>query len=167
MIAQLGSLAYVDRLTGLPNRNALHAELARLGVFHDCGFKVWLCWIDLVGFGEINRTRGYREGDRALRRFGARGLELAPNGLNVFRWGGDEFVGVALSDFMPRAVIELWAERLSWCAALRWDLCEWDGGAVDVAPRWSAAGSEDGCGEKEGSGILNRKVPSLASNRMV
>jgi diguanylate cyclase (GGDEF)-like protein len=88
-----------DALTGLANRRGLHDTIdfevrraARTGAVFG------LVAFDLVDFKRFNERYGYETGDEALRTF-ARALRAEVRSTDtVGRWGGDEFVVVALAD---------------------------------------------------------------------
>jgi diguanylate cyclase (GGDEF)-like protein len=75
--------AYVDELTGLPNRRALNEKL------HGLGRHYSVAMIDIDYFKAFNDTYGHGQGDTVLR-YVARHLERAFGG-NAFRYGGEEF----------------------------------------------------------------------------
>jgi diguanylate cyclase (GGDEF)-like protein len=76
-------MAFVDPLTGLPNRRALDETLARLSGNYT------LAMIDIDHFKSFNDTWGHDAGDRVLRSV-ARGLRRHAGG-RAFRYGGEEF----------------------------------------------------------------------------
>ncbi|MCK7595407.1 GGDEF domain-containing protein [Pseudomarimonas salicorniae] len=79
-------MAFIDTLTGLPNRRALDETLSRLsGPFS-------LAMIDIDHFKGFNDTYGHDAGDIVLREVG--GLLRRHGGGNVFRYGGEEFCAV-------------------------------------------------------------------------
>jgi diguanylate cyclase (GGDEF)-like protein len=96
--AQLQEESLTDALTGLNNRRGflVHAEqyakLARRN--HEA---MVLIYIDLDRFKEINDTHGHAEGDRALKATANVLLKSLREGDIKARIGGDEFVGLALT----------------------------------------------------------------------
>ena len=89
MIAALGvvysswRLAFLDALTGLPNRRALDETLARLSGNYA------LAMVDVDHFKQFNDKHGHDAGDRVL-------IEVAQvlaktRGASAFRFGGEEF----------------------------------------------------------------------------
>ena len=111
-------LAYVDSLTGLPNRLMLREALSRaMMVGRSSGTGIALLFIDLDDFKRINDTLGHDAGDEALaqiaRRLEARlaGVRLpaqpevtGSTGDMVARFGGDEFVALLFGgDLRARA----------------------------------------------------------------
>ncbi|MFN8024795.1 MAG: GGDEF domain-containing protein [Acidimicrobiia bacterium] len=88
-----------DALTGLANRRRLHdtidLEVRRAA---RTGTSFGVLAFDLVDFKRFNENYGYETGDDALRAF-ARALRAEARATDtVGRWGGDEFVIVALAD---------------------------------------------------------------------
>jgi len=96
MTAEFERLAYLDRLTGLPNRRYLERHLSlrdERGGRALPGRQAVLA-IDIDGFKPVNDCHGHAVGDRVLAII-ARRIAAAVNerGL-LFRVGGDEFVAV-------------------------------------------------------------------------
>ncbi|NNE75198.1 MAG: EAL domain-containing protein [Acidimicrobiales bacterium] len=84
--------AFIDELTGLPNRRALndateaaHARAAR------AGHTMALILLDLDGFKGVNDTLGHPFGDRLLAEIANRLQAETRSGETVGRLGGDEF----------------------------------------------------------------------------
>ncbi|WP_027645335.1 putative bifunctional diguanylate cyclase/phosphodiesterase [Salinispora pacifica] len=95
--AEQQQLASLDPLTGLPNRNALVAEVgARLhrhaerAADGSAPARMALLLLDLDRFKHVNDALGHAVGDRLLVEVGARLTEVADGDL-VARLGGDEF----------------------------------------------------------------------------
>lgn len=93
---QTEQLAFLDPLTGLPNRHLLKERLADAQqVSEQSGQHGALFFLDLDNFKELNDTRGHQTGDLLLtlvaRRLGA----TMRKDDTVARWGGDEFIVVA------------------------------------------------------------------------
>ena len=93
MTAEFERLAYLDRLTGLPNRRYLERQLAgRNG--NDKHSRQAVLAIDLDGFKPVNDNYGHAVGDRVLAAVARRiAGAIAERGL-LARVGGDEFVAV-------------------------------------------------------------------------
>jgi len=86
-------LAACDALTGLPNRRAMTALLARESLGgRRIAEPMALAVLDIDWFKQINDTYGHRTGDAVLQRFAelAR-MELRADDV-LARWGGEEFL---------------------------------------------------------------------------
>lgn len=106
--AQAMEQALTDPLTGLSNRRALDATLARMAV-SDQPFG--LIHIDLDHFKRINDTLGHAAGDAVLAEVGRRLRRAVRDHDTVARLGGDEFV-VLLPGQRDRARVAQVAERI-------------------------------------------------------
>jgi diguanylate cyclase (GGDEF)-like protein len=104
MLQQVRTLAYVDSLTGLPNRLSYKERLARsLDDAARSGRLVAALFIDLDHFSRINDTLGHESGDHLLQQVAGRlrascreredevGPASAALDPEVARLGGDEF----------------------------------------------------------------------------
>ncbi len=90
--ARATALAGEDALTGLPNRRALSAELARaVARAERSGTNVSLLLLDLDRFKPINDVHGHMAGDQVLRELAQRLRGAVRVGEFVARLGGDEF----------------------------------------------------------------------------
>lgn len=83
--------ALTDTLTGLRNRRAMDATLARL-IAQKLPFG--LMHIDLDCFKQVNDTLGHAAGDHVLEHVAGVLQSMSRTGDGVFRVGGDEFVVV-------------------------------------------------------------------------
>lgn len=82
----------VDPLTGLPNRAALDAEIARaLGEPMKAGRSPAVVLLDVDAFGAINDTHGFRVSDRVLKGIAESLAELAPQPALAARYAGQRF----------------------------------------------------------------------------
>ena len=93
---ELSRLAYTDRVTNLPNREAFLVELKMIGDMANY-------WIGLFGVDflkSVNDYKGLEYGDQLLRAIGQRLGELSIPKLKVFKWNGDKFMvlGFAASE---------------------------------------------------------------------
>jgi diguanylate cyclase (GGDEF)-like protein len=88
---RLADQARLDRLTGLGNRTALGEYLARL-LADPPSTGVSVFFIDLDNFKGINDSLGHDTGDRLLGELAVRLTDVL--GPDVYRIGGDEFIGV-------------------------------------------------------------------------
>ena len=111
-------LAYIDSLTGLPNRLVLRESLARaMLVGRSSGTGLALLFIDIDDFKRINDTLGHDAGDEALSQLAQRleqrlalvRMPMQPevtgsSGDMIARFGGDEFVALLFGgDLRERA----------------------------------------------------------------
>lgn len=96
MIAEFERLAYLDRLTGLPNRRYLERQMVLRSVPDDDGMPVReaLLAIDLDGFKPVNDAHGHAMGDRVLTAIARRIAGVADGQAILARLGGDEFVAL-------------------------------------------------------------------------
>jgi diguanylate cyclase (GGDEF)-like protein len=95
MRAVLAHQVHHDQLTGLANRQALHAglELALLrGRTSGTGYGPVIFYLDLNGFKQINDRHGHAAGDLVLIEFAERLRAGLRPGDVAARLGGDEFV---------------------------------------------------------------------------
>lgn len=90
---ELGSLAYLDALTKIPNRRCAEESLAdALQAYHTKGRPFAIAMADIDFFKRVNDTYGHDVGDVALKaiadvlRTNVRSMDL------VARWGGEEFL---------------------------------------------------------------------------
>ncbi|MGQ0798968.1 MAG: diguanylate cyclase [Pseudomarimonas sp.] len=79
-------MAFIDPLTGLPNRRALDETLSRLSGDYS------LAMIDIDHFKVFNDTHGHDAGDVVLQRVASRLRSLS--GGSLYRYGGEEFCAV-------------------------------------------------------------------------
>jgi diguanylate cyclase (GGDEF)-like protein len=108
--AQLRHFAYVDMLTGLPNRRAFTEEFRRL--LEEAQLtraRLALLLIDMDGFKQVNDTLGHHAGDALLVAVGGRLRGAVREGDFVARLGGDEFAVLLM---MEDDVIELVCQRI-------------------------------------------------------
>jgi diguanylate cyclase (GGDEF)-like protein len=97
-------VAFRDRQTGLPNRQALDERLEALPR------KYTLARVDIDGFGDFNGVHGPELGDHALKMVAAR-IQHAVGRGNAYRIGGDEFVAVLPRVSAADALLRLEALR--------------------------------------------------------
>ena len=92
-ILELERAAYLDSLTGIPNRRFVETQLERLlREFDATGQCFAALIIDLDGFKRVNDTHGHDVGDRVLCNVAMTLMNCLRGRDIVGRWGGDEFV---------------------------------------------------------------------------
>ena len=92
---EIVSLAYYDRLTGLPNRRLLHDRLQQaIAGSARSGRNGALLYIDLDNFKLLNETSGHEVGDRLLVEVARRLADCLGEIGGAARVGGDEFVAL-------------------------------------------------------------------------
>jgi diguanylate cyclase (GGDEF)-like protein/PAS domain S-box-containing protein len=88
----LAHQALHDGLTGLPNRELLHAGLHQaIAAGQNGGPPVALLLLDLDRFKDVNDTLGHQVGDLLLQQIARRLQSTVPHEALVVRLGGDEF----------------------------------------------------------------------------
>jgi diguanylate cyclase (GGDEF)-like protein len=117
MIAEFERLAYLDRLTGLPNRRFLERQMLSRGTERDKRGNLIpeaLLAIDLDGFKPVNDIFGHAMGDKVLTAVARRIAAVASDRATVARLGGDEFVAlIALPGAIdPRASARAFGDEI-------------------------------------------------------
>jgi len=92
-IDNLESLGLTDSLSGLPNRRALHLDVARSAEADD---EVALALIDLDGFKSVNDHYGHFVGDKLIKECARLLREICGHEARPYRLGGDEFAMVVI-----------------------------------------------------------------------
>jgi diguanylate cyclase (GGDEF)-like protein/PAS domain S-box-containing protein len=94
-IQELEKIAYFDKLTNLPNREHIEAELdLRFHEFKRYNKPFGLLFMDIDHFKRFNDTYGHEAGDMILKTVSAT-LRSASRPFDIFgRWGGEEFIGI-------------------------------------------------------------------------
>ena len=87
--ASLRELAYVDILTGVGNRALMSRRYEELDAAQG---DYCLVSLDLNSLKYVNDTFGHPEGDRMIKDFATMLKEALPQGADVMRIGGDEFL---------------------------------------------------------------------------
>jgi len=109
---QLHYQATHDVLTGLFNRRAFEAELARaVKQAQSAGSVIVLMYLDLDGFKFVNDSLGHGVGDLLLPAVGERLATCLPASATLARVGGDEFT-IILKEAADPAAIEALATKL-------------------------------------------------------
>jgi diguanylate cyclase (GGDEF)-like protein len=103
-------LALVDGLTGLANRRAADAAVAREAALADRTDRpLSFALFDIDFFKKINDTYGHEGGDRVLQEVGRLMIRLQRKGDIIARWGGEEFLTILVNVDLAGAHIH--AER--------------------------------------------------------
>lgn len=90
---RIGQLAYLDQLTGLPNRKFVLDRIDRLvAMHHRRPQEGAVLFIDLDNFKALNDTHGHDKGDMLLKQVALRLQTCVRHYDCVGRFGGDEFV---------------------------------------------------------------------------
>lgn len=105
---QLLKIAYVDALTGLPNRRAIMQELPRLMLSPRPDASLYFLMLDIDNFKSINDRFGHEVGDLALISV-ARVLEVQSAGCCCGRLGGEEF---AVTGWLSAAQAQVLAQGI-------------------------------------------------------
>ncbi len=101
-IAELERLAFIDAVTGIPNRHFLETQMSRLWrEFQSLGEPFTMCILDVDQFKSANDDHGHEFGDRVLRTMAQSLLNSLRYSDLLGRWGGDEFVLL-----LPRTGVE-------------------------------------------------------------
>jgi diguanylate cyclase (GGDEF)-like protein len=86
-----------DELTALPNRRKLFStfDILKSSASNQLPFGIMM--IDIDDFKSYNDAYGHQKGDECLHALGMCFSEFSKkNGLNIFRFGGEEFLGLCL-----------------------------------------------------------------------
>jgi diguanylate cyclase (GGDEF)-like protein len=103
-------LAYRDSLTGLSSRRHIELKLRQaLEEVEEFGRKAGVLLLDIDGFKRVNDMHGHAAGDAVLKTVGERLTEVLRPSDAAGRWGGEEFLLVALDVNLPE--LEAIAER--------------------------------------------------------
>ena len=96
MTAEFERLAYLDRLTGLPNRRYLERHVSMRGERDGRALpgRQAVIAIDIDGFKPVNDSHGHAVGDRVLAIIARRIASVVNERGLLFRVGGDEFVAM-------------------------------------------------------------------------
>lgn len=90
---RIGQLAYLDQLTGLPNRKFVLDRIDQLvAMHHRTPQDAAVLFIDLDNFKALNDTHGHDKGDMLLKQVAQRLQTCVRHYDCVGRFGGDEFV---------------------------------------------------------------------------
>ena len=92
-VGKIEQLGKIDSLTGLPNRRAVHADIARDARDNQ---DVAVALIDLDGFKSVNNHYGHAVGDLLIKEAARMVVETCGRDARCYRLGGDEFALVVI-----------------------------------------------------------------------
>ena len=105
---ELEHSAATDKLTGLANRVSFETVFETM---RGSGRPLYLVFFDIDHFKKINDTYGHDAGDDVLKNLAALLKKYLHGGMgHLFRWGGEEFIG--LIDGLVCSDVEAFAESL-------------------------------------------------------
>lgn len=120
-VAESERLLEHDALTGCFNQRALRRQLDRHAADSAATGRAWaLSMLDLDHFKQVNDTFGHQAGDAVLEQLVMQVGRLLPEGMEMFRYGGEEFVilAPALQEEELAASLDAIRQQL---AASRWE----------------------------------------------
>lgn len=118
----LKSQVVTDELTHLYNRRGFKTLASKvLMKAREDGITAVVLFVDIDGFKPINDTYGHEEGDEALLLLASTLTKNFRNNDIIARWGGDEFVVVAIDEFggAVRSMVERFTRDLAYQCKLR------------------------------------------------
>lgn len=89
---EIRTLAYINMVTGLPNRNQLRHDISE--IIKEPNSKAVLVMVDLDRFNEINDAFGHTIGDMVIREIANRFKKIVPKEGKLYNVNGEEFVFV-------------------------------------------------------------------------
>ncbi|MCB2066412.1 MAG: EAL domain-containing protein [Erythrobacter sp.] len=107
-VDSLERLSLTDSLAGVPNRRALHLDIARKTSDDD---EVAVAMLDLDGFKVVNDHYGHAVGDRLIKQVAEILREYCADEATFYRLGGDEFAVVAIGPIASH-ILESTCRRL-------------------------------------------------------
>lgn len=136
---QQNEMAFIDPLVGIYNRQYLDHNLS---AWISRGRTFVGVMMDLDKFKSINDTFGHSEGDKALKQLTEILRGAATDGERLFRFAGDEFIILKLSDgvdglddFMQRvrkSIAAFNAQRRPYMFSISYGTAFFDGGNADL-----------------------------------
>jgi diguanylate cyclase (GGDEF)-like protein len=110
--SELGQMANIDLMTGLPNRNILGDRMIQAFKIADRAENlVAVLYVDLDYFKEINDGYGHAVGDQLLKRAADRLASLIRVEDTIARVGGDEFI-ILLTDIATNTQAMVVAQKI-------------------------------------------------------
>ncbi len=104
LLSYQNTLIKYDNLTSLPNRRLLNEETNQL---IEDGVPFYLGFGDLDNFKNINDVLGHTIGDQYLSFVAKQFDKLVENNLRIYRWGGDEFIFVFITEERDSIIAKL------------------------------------------------------------
>lgn len=105
---EIEKLAYVDQLTGLPNRATLNEKIGSILITED---RFAFLFIDIDNFKYINDTLGHSFGDDLLKKLSVVIKGILEDNCSLYRLGGDNFI-VLVEEFKDIYEIERIAVKM-------------------------------------------------------
>jgi diguanylate cyclase len=150
-LERIKTLASRDELTGLPNRRAISEWLAeQMTICRRTGAPLTVALLDLDHFKQINDTFGHLAGDRTLQLFASQALESIRASDRLGRYGGDEFLFVAVGTTLE-GVNEPLQRIREGCAGLDWS-------AIDPGLRLTITTGATQCAAEDSVETLMRRA---------
>jgi diguanylate cyclase len=150
-LERIKSLASRDELTGLPNRRAISEWLTeQMAICRRTGAPLTVALLDLDRFKHINDTFGHLAGDRTLQLFANQALESIRSSDRLGRYGGDEFLFVAVGTTLEGVNEPLQRIRKG-CASLDWS-------AIDPGLRLTLTTGATQCAAEDTVATLMRRA---------
>jgi diguanylate cyclase (GGDEF)-like protein len=110
-IKTLEKLAYIDELTGLPNRRFILSRIeTRLDELRRYNWSFGLLFLDIDKFKQLNDRFGHKTGDQVLKMVASTLNQSKRNSDVIGRFGGEEFIAIVTNVDRNR-LLEV-AERL-------------------------------------------------------
>lgn len=129
-----------DKLTGLKNRTGFYSDYGkkhgRLLADEEESHSVSLIICDIDFFKKVNDTYGHNAGDAVLKHTAEMFGKNCPNGANIYRWGGEEFI-IVLPDKNLAGAAEA-AEKLRF--AIEKSVCRFEGLEIKVTMSFGCTG---------------------------
>jgi GGDEF domain-containing protein/energy-converting hydrogenase Eha subunit E len=111
---QLSQIAYMDKLTDLPNRRYFDEICASMSDATNNLFPLSLCMVDIDKFKLLNDSLGHLQGDRCLNVVAAALRNSLRDGSDILaRYGGEEFIVLLPNTSLPDA-LEVVETRWRW-----------------------------------------------------
>lgn len=124
---KIHDMAFKDRLTGLKNRVVFETEINYL-IGEEKPFTI--IYLDFDNFKNLNEVYGHDTGDLFLLEYSKKLIELFTD-FEIYRWSGDEFVLLQLTNDIPE--INTTLEQL-----MKITKCRWTIGKMEYYPSLSA-----------------------------